>query len=47
MPFSPQEAQEGTTAASVQAINEAWMVVAVLTGCSLVCVPFARRLAPR
>ncbi|EGE60997.1 UNVERIFIED_ORG: DHA2 family multidrug resistance protein [Rhizobium esperanzae] len=34
------------TAAIVQAINEAWMVVAILTGCALVCVPFARRPAP-
>ncbi|WP_179039582.1 DHA2 family efflux MFS transporter permease subunit [Rhizobium leguminosarum] len=31
------------TAASVQAINEAWMVIAVLTGCALLSVPFARR----
>ncbi|PDT26446.1 MFS transporter [Rhizobium sp. L9] len=34
------------TAASVQAINEAWMVVAILTGCALLSVPFARRPAP-
>ncbi|EJB01495.1 drug resistance transporter, EmrB/QacA subfamily [Rhizobium leguminosarum bv. trifolii WSM597] len=33
------------TAASVQAINEAWMVVAILTACALLCVPFARRPA--
>jgi DHA2 family multidrug resistance protein len=30
------------TAASVQAINEAWMVVAILTACGIVCVAFAR-----
>jgi DHA2 family multidrug resistance protein len=34
------------TAASVQAINEAWMVIAVLTGCALLSVPFARRPTP-
>jgi MFS transporter, DHA2 family, multidrug resistance protein len=34
------------TAASVQALNEAWMVVAVLTGCALLWVPFARKVAP-
>ena len=33
------------TAASVQAINEAWLVIAVLTGCALLSVPFARRPA--
>jgi DHA2 family multidrug resistance protein len=31
------------TAASVQAINEAWMVIAVLTACALLCIPIARR----
>ncbi|MGO6685773.1 DHA2 family efflux MFS transporter permease subunit [Rhizobium leguminosarum] len=31
------------TAASVQAINEAWMVIAVLTACALLSVPVARR----
>jgi len=33
------------TAASVQAINEAWMVVAVLTACALLWVPFAKKVA--
>ncbi len=32
------------TAASVQAINEAWMVVAVLTACALLWVPFAKKV---
>ncbi|KQV70195.1 MDR family MFS transporter [Rhizobium sp. Root1220] len=31
------------TAATVQAINEAWAVIAVLTGCALVCVLFSKR----
>ncbi len=30
------------TAASVQAINEAWLIIAILTGCALVFLPFAR-----
>jgi DHA2 family multidrug resistance protein len=30
-------------AALVQAINEAWIVIAVLTVAALLCVPFARR----
>ncbi|EJL52744.1 drug resistance transporter, EmrB/QacA subfamily [Rhizobium sp. CF122] len=34
------------TAASVQAINEAWLIVAVLTGCALLFLPFARPVAP-
>lgn len=34
------------TAASVQAINEAWLIVAILTGCALVFLPFARPVAP-
>ncbi len=34
------------TAASVQAINEAWLVVAILTGCAVLCVPFAKRILP-
>ncbi len=34
------------TAASVQALNEAWMVVAVLTACALLWVPFAKKVAP-
>jgi DHA2 family multidrug resistance protein len=34
------------TAASVQAINEAWMTVAVLTACALFCIPLARRQPP-
>ncbi|OWW04871.1 MFS transporter [Rhizobium sp. R72] len=34
------------TAASVQAINEAWLFVAVLTGCALLFLPFARPVAP-
>ncbi|MDE1991930.1 MAG: DHA2 family efflux MFS transporter permease subunit [Rhizobiaceae bacterium] len=31
------------TAASTQAIDEAWMIVTILTICALLCVPFARR----
>lgn len=31
------------TAASVQAINEAWMIIAILTACALLCIPIARR----
>ncbi|MDQ0559838.1 DHA2 family multidrug resistance protein [Rhizobium mesoamericanum] len=34
------------TAASVQAINEAWLVAAVLTGCALLFLPLARPVAP-
>jgi len=26
-------------------VNEAWMIVAILTGCALLSVPFARRPA--
>ncbi|MBB3317968.1 DHA2 family multidrug resistance protein [Rhizobium sp. BK181] len=33
------------TAASVQAINEAWMMAAVLTACALLVLPFARPVA--
>jgi DHA2 family multidrug resistance protein len=33
------------TAATVQALNEAWMVVAVLTASALLWVPFARKVA--
>jgi DHA2 family multidrug resistance protein len=32
------------TAASAQAINEAWLAIATLTGLALLCVPFARRI---
>jgi DHA2 family multidrug resistance protein len=32
------------TAATVQALNEAWMVVAVLTACALLWVPFAKKV---
>jgi DHA2 family multidrug resistance protein len=34
------------TAASVQAINEAWMMVAVLTACAMLCAAFARSVPP-
>lgn len=34
------------TAATVQALNEAWLVIAVLTACAIFCLPFARRVAP-
>jgi len=34
------------TAATVQALNEAWMVIAILTACAMLCLPFARRVAP-
>ncbi|QND46056.1 DHA2 family efflux MFS transporter permease subunit (plasmid) [Rhizobium lusitanum] len=34
------------TAATVQALNEAWIVMAVLTGCAILCLPFARPVAP-
>lgn len=34
------------TAATVQAINEAWMVVAMLTACALLCLPLAQRVGP-
>ncbi|MBW9114013.1 DHA2 family efflux MFS transporter permease subunit [Rhizobium cauense] len=30
------------TAASVQAINEAWLIIALLTGCALLFLPFAK-----
>ncbi|PTM98974.1 DHA2 family efflux MFS transporter permease subunit [Mycoplana dimorpha] len=33
-------------AATVQAINEAWMVVAMLTACALLCLPLAQRVGP-
>lgn len=33
------------TAATVLALNEAWMVMAVLTACAMLCLPFARRVA--
>jgi DHA2 family multidrug resistance protein len=32
------------TAGTVQAINEAWLLVAVLTACAIIAVPFARRV---
>lgn len=31
------------TAATVQALNEAWLAMAVLTACAIVCLPFAKR----
>jgi DHA2 family multidrug resistance protein len=34
------------TAATVQALNEAWLVIAGLTACAILCLPFARRVAP-
>jgi DHA2 family multidrug resistance protein len=34
------------TAATVQALNEAWMVIAALTACAMLCLPFAKRVAP-
>jgi DHA2 family multidrug resistance protein len=34
------------TAATVQALNEAWLVIAVLTACAILCLPFARRVDP-
>ncbi|WP_310421369.1 DHA2 family efflux MFS transporter permease subunit [Mycoplana sp. BE70] len=34
------------TAATVQAINEAWMVVAMLTACAMLCLPFAKPVGP-
>ncbi|MGV8936238.1 MAG: DHA2 family efflux MFS transporter permease subunit [Allorhizobium sp.] len=34
------------TAATVQALNEAWMVIAVLTSLAILCLPFARRVEP-
>jgi DHA2 family multidrug resistance protein len=33
-------------AALVQAINEAWIMIAVLTIGALLCVPFAKRSSP-
>jgi DHA2 family multidrug resistance protein len=35
------------TAATVQALNEAWTVIAVLTACALLWLPFARRVEPQ
>jgi MFS transporter, DHA2 family, multidrug resistance protein len=34
------------TAATVQALNEAWLVLAILTGAAILCLPFANRLVP-
>jgi DHA2 family multidrug resistance protein len=34
------------TASSVQAINEAWLLVAILTACAITALPFATRVAP-
>ena len=34
-------------AALVQAINEAWIMIAVLTIGALLCVPFAKRSSPQ
>jgi DHA2 family multidrug resistance protein len=34
------------TAATVQALNEAWMVIAILTASAILCLPLARRVAP-
>lgn len=33
-------------AATTQAINEAWGMIALLTVLALLCVPFARRMPP-
>ncbi len=33
------------TAATVQALNEAWVVISVPTGGAILCLPFARRVA--
>jgi DHA2 family multidrug resistance protein len=33
------------TAATVLALNEAWMVMAVLTACAMLCLPLAKRVA--
>ncbi|OJF90763.1 MFS transporter [Rhizobium sp. 58] len=33
------------TAATVQALNEAWIVIAVLTACAMVSLPFAKRVS--
>jgi DHA2 family multidrug resistance protein len=35
------------TAASVEAINEAWLAIAILTACAILCVPFARKAMPQ
>jgi DHA2 family multidrug resistance protein len=34
-------------AALVQAINEAWIMIAVLTIGALLCVPFAKKSSPQ
>ena len=34
------------TAASVEAINEAWLIIAILTGCAILFLPLARRTEP-
>jgi DHA2 family multidrug resistance protein len=34
------------TAATTQAINEAWLIVAVLTACALLFLPFAKPATP-
>ena len=34
------------TAATVQALNEAWMIVAIITILAMLCLPFARRVVP-
>lgn len=33
-------------AATVQALNEAWLVIAVVTACAILCLPLAGRLSP-
>ena len=33
------------TAATVQALNEAWTAVSLLTACAILCIPFATRVA--
>lgn len=32
------------TAATVQALNEAWMAIAILTACAMLCLPWAKRV---
>jgi DHA2 family multidrug resistance protein len=32
------------TAATVQALNQAWLLMAALTVCAILCVPLARRV---
>ncbi|MFA1675570.1 DHA2 family efflux MFS transporter permease subunit [Rhizobium mongolense] len=34
------------TAATVQALNEAWMMVAIITACAVICLPFAKPVLP-